>query len=341
MNKTLYIGPYRQRDPIGLLSQSMLINLDENATIDLYARPIYLDPEYNTNAIADTVSKIELKSDNTEFDTIIQHLPIDYAQRIDCIKNNILIPILDDQELSDDYYNKLIKFNKIYIDNKQDYIKLTQFSGPKLTKIVSLVDYQKHLIVKNNGKFDIGVLNNTKKLYHITNYKQNIRSVHQIILSYIKNIKYSIVNNLSLILFVLDVNQSDKSILDKFITRCYDDAGCKYAVNRIVIAPITSDINNICIAHNTGNAYISLNDYGSDSINIKLANNLKKDIISFEHKYHLSFSNRFNITQDYLSIARSDDVVNTSIRNYMSNGSLLTDHIKTKQTSILNTLNLF
>lgn len=340
-NNTLYIGPYRQRDINGLWAHSLLINLYDNSELDLYARPIYINPESATNSISRIVADIEAKTKqkDTKYNTIIQHVPLSYAQVIDSIDSNIIIPILDDQQLSDKNYNKLIEFNKIYVDNKQDYIKLTQFSNSKINKKITTISYEKYLSNTNKTKFDMGLFNHTKKLYHISNYSQNTKAIHQIIAAYINNIKYAIINNISLILFVLDINLSEKDMLDKFIQNCYEASGCLQAVNRIVVAPITSDINNLSIAHNTGDAYISLCDYGSDTINTKLATGLKKEVVLFEHKYNLSFNDKFGKVGGSLYISKADDIINNAMKNFMSNGYIYKDHIKQKNNPI-HTLSL-
>ena len=340
-NNTLYIGPYRQRDLVGLWSQSILLNIYDNPNVNIFSRPIYLDTKYGAGAVSDIVQSIENKriDKHDTYQTVIHHVPLDYATPIDNIDNNIIIPILDDQELSDIHYQTLLRYKKIYVDNKQDYIKLIQFGNSKLNKTTVSINYEKYLSVRNKATFDMGVLRCTKKIYTITNYSQNIRTINQIIRAYIQNIKYAITNNLSLILFVLDIEPSEKVILDRFITECYEASGSQYAINRVVIAPITSDINNIYIAHNTGDIYVSLTDYGSDTLNTKIAQGLKKDIISFEHQYYLSFTNRLNQLTNSLSIARPDDVISNAMRNFMNNGVILSDNTKQK-TQPIHTLSI-
>jgi hypothetical protein len=158
-----------------------------------------------------------------------------------------------------------------------------------------------------------------------------MRSVYDIIVSFIANIRSK---NIVLVLFALDISPSEKSQLEGFIEETYKSMGIDYTVSRVMIAPITSDLNNICAAHRSGDVLIDAIDYGSNSINIALANSLGKSVLKIDTSYHFSLTSSSNKISHYGSFKLSSDIVNVSIKNYIENKNL------THSTSLFKTHNI-
>jgi hypothetical protein len=91
----------------------------------------------------------------------------------------------------------------------------------------------------------------------------------------------------------------------------------KYSINRVIIAPITSDLNNIYAAHKSGDVFIDAVDYGSNSINLKIANSLKKNIIKIDPDYIFSLTDGSNKINQAGSLKISSQTINSSIKKYL------------------------
>ena len=82
----LYIGPYRQKDAIGLTSLNILVNLLQSKH-NVSAKPIY----FNKNSITISDNHV-LEAENKRFDhydLVIQNVKPDQAIKINSVAKNI------------------------------------------------------------------------------------------------------------------------------------------------------------------------------------------------------------------------------------------------------------
>jgi len=329
MNNILYIGPYRQRDIDGLWSTALIQNMLSDRSKNIALRPIFLD---NKCAIKN-IDKSLCNQENiclSKIDTVIQHVPLNKARVIDSVDRNILVPIMSTNLVPKDVIDQLLRFDGILVDNKPDSIRISH-SYPSLQKLVKNIDYVFDVDSSYKAGFNIGLLNNSEKLYMICNYKTNVRAIYDTIVSFIGNIRSK---DIVLVLFTLDISPSEKAELEKFIKEAYNSMDTKYSINRVVVAPITSDLNNIYAAHKSGDVFIDVVDYGSNSINLKIANSLKKNIIKIDPDYIFSLTDDSNKINQVGSLKISSQTINNSIKKYLevrqvhNTGSLFkTNHI--------------
>jgi len=312
MNNILYIGPYRQRDINGLWSTALIQNILSDRSKNMALRPIFLDNKYATKNIEESLylqENIQLSKINT----IIQHTPLEQALIIDSVEKNILVPIINSNLVSKETINKVLRFDGILVDNKPDSIRISQ-AYPALQKLVKNIDYVFDVDSSYTAGFNIGLLNNSEKLYMVCNYRNNIRVIYDTIVSFIANIRSK---DIVLVLFTLDISPSEKTELEKFIQETYNSMSTKYSISRVVIAPITSDLNNIYAAHKSGDVFIDAIDYGSNSIHLKIANSLKKNIIKIDPDYIFSLTDGSNKINQVGSLKISSETINNSIKKYL------------------------
>jgi hypothetical protein len=255
----------------------------------------------------------------SKIDTVIQHTPLDQARVIDSVDRNILIPIISTNLIPKDKIDKILRFDGILVDNKPDTIRISQ-AYPSLQKLIKNIDYVFDLDSSYKAGFNIGLLNNSEKLYMVCSLRTNSRVVYDTIVSFIGNIRS---RDIVLILFTLDISPSEKAELEKFIKEAYNSMGISYAINRIIIAPITSDLNNIYAAHKSGDIFIDAIDYGSNSINLKIVNSLKKNIIKIDPDYIFSLTDDSNKINHVGSLKISSQTINNSIKRYLESQQIV------------------
>ena len=209
--------------------------------------------------------------------------------------------------------DKILRFDGILVDNKPDTIRISQ-AYPSLQKLIKNIDYVFDLDSSYKAGFNIGLLNNSEKLYMVCSLKTNSRVVYDTIVSFIGNIRS---RDIVLVLFTLDISPSEKAELERFIKEAYNSMGINYSINRIIIAPITSDLNNIYAAHKSGDIFIDAIDYGSNSINLKIVNSLKKNIIKIDPDYIFSLTDASNKINHTGSLKISSQAINNSIKRYL------------------------
>lgn len=319
MKNILFIGPYRQRNLDGIWSRALAHNIINTASTNVRTRPIFIDYDSSISDLDAVLTAAEEQTVIDSIDTVIQHVPIDMASPIDAVKQNILIPILDPNIIPQYRITDTIsRFDKILVDNKADALKIAQ-NYPILNPITKNIDYTFEISSNIKTRFNIGLLNKSTALYMALNYKQNSRLIYDIIVSFIANIEH---HNKILALFMLDISVSEKQELENFINQAYKAMDMPYSINRVVVLPITSDTNNLYTAHATGDIFIDAIDTGSNSINLKIAQSLKKLIIKFDNNFIFSLTNNSNQISKLGSIKLSSQSINHSIRYYLENESI-------------------
>jgi hypothetical protein len=284
----LYIGPYRQKDAIGLTSLNILVNLLQSKH-SVSAKPIY----FNKNSITISDDNI-LEAENKRldhYDLVIQNVTPDQAIKINSVSSNILIPILNEQILSKKNLETLSQFDLILTDTKVSYNKLCSYK--KIANKVKTYDYQLISVDIQNNLFDIGLLNLNKKLYFIGNYQGNVENIYNICNAFIKNI-YN--HNFSLVLFIANLNQENKNKLDNIINQIYDNYNIKYTINKIAIIAIDYSLESMFVAHKTGDIYIDIQDEHTNSMNVKIANLFNSKVIEFNAEDNEYYCHRNDMT---------------------------------------------
>ena len=217
-----------------------------------------------------------------------------------------------------DTIDNINRFNGILVDNKPDSIRISQ-TYPSLQKLVKNMDYVFDVDPSYKTGFSIGLLNNSEKLYMICNYKSNTRVMYDAIVSFVGKIRSK---DVVFVLFVLDISPSEKTELERFIKETYNSMAIGHSINRVVVAPITSDLNNIYAAHKSGDIFIDAIDYGSNSIHLKLANSLKKTIIKIDPDYIFSLTDGSNKINQIGSLRISSQTINNGIKKYLESGQI-------------------
>ena len=317
MNNILYIGPYRQRDLDGVWSTALIRNILSGQSNNVAIRPIFLDSKCAIHDIDESLScqeNIRL----SKIDTVIQHVPLDHARVINSVERNILVPIVNTNLVPKDTIDNINKFDGILVDNKPDSIRISQ-SYPTLQKLIKHIDYVFDVDPSYKSGFSIGLLNNSEKLYMVCGYKTNTRVIYDAIVSFIGNIRSK---DVVFVLFMLDISPSEKTELERFIKETYNSMAVGHSINRVVVAPITSDLNNVYAAHKSGDIFIDAIDYGSNSINLKLVNSLKKNTIKIDPDYIFSLTDGSNKINQVGSLRISSQSINNSIKRYLESGQI-------------------
>lgn len=309
-NNILFIGPYRQRDINGLWSKALAHNIIQSSS-NVQLRPIFIDTKYKVN----NIDKVLIDHEQTRLDsitTVVQHVPIEQASVINAVEKNILIPIISSNLVDKHHVEQLTKFNALFIDNKYDAIRVSQ-SYPILQKITKNIDYVFEIDSTTAAAFNIGLFNHSKKLYMVCDYRLNMRTIYDIIVSFVANIKS---RDIALILFMLDISSAEKTELENFIQETYKNMDVPYTIGRVIVAPITSDLNNVCAAHKSGDVFIDAADYGSNSINTKIAESLNKQILKVDTEYVFGLVDNSNRISHKGSVKLSSQAINNSIKRY-------------------------
>lgn len=309
----LYLGPYRQNSIYGINSLFVvqtLLNSKNNVT----CRPLYINHRHSpANAYDDTITKAELNV-STNYDILIQHTYVENCIKINNIKKNICIPILKDNNLNKLIIEHLSEFDTILVDNRLDYHRLSQHK--KIQNKVKIYDYDINISKAPQSPFNVGVYNAHKKLYFIGDYDENITNIHNLCRSFIVNSHLN--NEAVLLLFVTNLNEPKKSALESMIQSFYNQSDISYSTNKILIIPIEFNLDNLIVAHQTGNIFVDLVDNSTNSFHTKISSILKKSIIQFEPAdLELTFNrNNFANAKGFLGI--KEESVNSSIQKHIN-----------------------
>jgi hypothetical protein len=306
----LYIGPYRQNDIHGWTDHQIINHLALNNKFNIRCCPIY----HQMTDILDITDPNIIRAENnkiTNFDVIIQRADPKYLIKINKIQKNIAIPILNPEIPDKQTLDNLSMFDSVLTDSKLAFNKLNSYSS-KLAKKIKNFDYNLSLESITKNKFNLGILNFTKKIYFIGNYKQNLTNIENICKAFIAHSKSK---EYSLLLFLTNLDIQSKNNLEAMIKRYYSLHKINYTINRIIIIPIESTIENIGIAHQTGDFYLDIQDECSNTFNVKLATALGKNIIQYniEDMYFVFDHNTVSKSSGFMEL--SVNAINKTIKN--------------------------
>lgn len=273
----LYIGPYRQKNIVGIHSQIVLLNLTNEKSNNITARPIYTD--FSKPIVSDLHSDI-VKLEKTiydSYDSVIQHAPLTMAGPIQSVKSNVIIPILSAKNLSDDDIATLSKFDKILVDNKNDYNRLSLYKG--LASKVNTYEYSFNVNIGPEASIDLGIFNYSNKIYFIGEYEANVTNIGNICKSFVSNTS---VEDAVLIIFLLYPGNNEIQELENHIREIYSINKPSNIINRILTIPIDAEVQHLAVIHKVCDTFINLQDDNSNYINLKLSQAHNSSNISFD-----------------------------------------------------------
>lgn len=307
----LYIGPYRQKNIIGIHSQILLLNLTNDKSNSITARPIYTD--FSKPIVSDLhndIVKLE-KTIYDSYDVVIQHVPLSMACPIQSVKSNIIIPVLSAKNLSDDDVATLSKFDKILVDNKNDYNRLSLHKS--LASKVNTYEYSFNVNIGPEASIDLGMFNHSNKIYFIGEYAENVTNISNICKSFVSNTS---IEDAVLIIFLLYPGNNQVQELENHIREIYSINKPSNIINRILIIPIDTEVQHLAVIHKVCDTFISLQDDNSNYINLKLSQAHNSSNISFDiSDYSFSFDRNKKFDQNGY-FGPSESSVNEKLKKY-------------------------
>lgn len=263
MNTAIYIGPYRQYDYNGTLSNIYLNSLSTSLkknNIKIYSRPLFLDSTVIQNNISTNYTNTEIIDESiSNCAAIIQHAPVEYIA-IQKKWKNICIPIFDPKLTKASAYSSTQKLNDVdHIIVSSEYHKHFLLKSGISTPI-SICDEDIHSAVAPEAlqqKYDFGPIGND--LYHfgfIGSYSKNIKIIQKTILAFV--VAYRQHTNTQLIFF-LRGTQTDKNEIDKFYSDNLKNLGVS-SFNNVFFIFSPLDINASIASLNSIDCLLSIND---------------------------------------------------------------------------------
>lgn len=251
----LYIGPYRQTDYIGQVSNTHIESIKKTikSQDNIVTRPIYLNPSLSVKT--GILNTENIPTSMTNIDVTIQYLPIDYAA-INCFSKNIYIPILDPKlnsiACSNYDYKILSCFNKILVnDDKQ------KFTLKAIDNNLDIEIYEESIQSEEAARFDFGVMQTFYKFGFIGQCSYNKQIIQKLITSFL--IASRSLNNVHLYMFLLGTD-SDKLELEEFIKTTKKTAQIASYIDNISCIFGLWNGKEATAALNSIDCYISLND---------------------------------------------------------------------------------
>jgi hypothetical protein len=313
----LYIGPYRLSNNLGLSSLNYLFNLCDTKH-NIIARPVYTDDSSTLkyDSVCSFVSSIE-QNTASHIDLLIQHIDIDNFVYTSKIEHNIFIPIIPNYLPS--YYQKqkydLIASSCMILCNQKDKIYMGHcLSSDKHEKLKTLNNtINSKLKFNTKHTFSFGLYDNYKKYYTVLN-KDNVSDLKKLSIAFIKHIhlleysdKLQIENqNSCLVIFMQNISQEDLNLFNSIISNIYKKFNIQNCINRILIIPVSSDIESINTIHKTGDIYLDINK----DINFEYSSAYNKSYIE------LDAEDDNNKLYDYDNLHKNGILKNNSLINY-------------------------
>lgn len=220
MANIIYIGPYRQYDYIGIVSELHIRSIIKS--IDLKKHKLFLRPLYLSN---ETIQKnhpidwlpYETLPDTLDQETyIIQHAPTNYLGA-QSLWYSIAVPVLDPQLSKASRYNDIYRLNHfrhivVSSDYEKNLLLKSEVSTPCAINQYDPTPYLDTQLV--DKKYDFGLLEHQMYYYgFIGPYKENISIIQQLVVA------FSLATRTmphSKLVFFLRGTQQDKNEIEKF-----------------------------------------------------------------------------------------------------------------------------
>jgi hypothetical protein len=323
----LYLGPYRQKNIIGLTSQLIILNLLQNKKNKVSCIPLYID--FNKASKEKDIDPVVLDSEKTnyeKYDCVIQHTTVSSATPINGVAKNILLPIISCNDI--DIKIDIIKgFDKILVDNQIDYARLTQHK--MLKNKVHVYDYATGFTSNEQAKIDLGVVNFYKKLYYIGDYEANKDNILNVCKCFIAN---SQKNKNVLLLFITNLTKPQKDQIESYIAKLYSLI-YKNSYAKVHVVGIESDIGTLLLTHRTGDVFINLENTHSNTLNLKISQLYNKELLNFNiNDYGFKYENNGIFFPEGCNTVTEPSIC-SKISNYLYNNT--SDKLShTKKTDI-------
>lgn len=263
MSNILYIGPYRQYNYPGILSDIYLRSIGKalsRRNKRLYSRPLYMDPSvslesqgiYEFEHIPPAVTSIE---------GIIQHCTPEYFA-INKYAKNICIPILDPKLQKASAYNCVQKLNhadSVLVGTEQQkmFLLRSNITSPIVVCDEDLTDSVTDK--QSQQAYDFGpIFNSCYNFGFIGQYDTNIQIIQKIILSFISAFRG--LNRYRLVLFLRGTQQNRKELsnwYEKLLLDLHIDSSTN---NNISFVFNTLEFEQTIAALNSIECLLSLND---------------------------------------------------------------------------------
>lgn len=248
----LYIGPYRQIDYIGQVSNVHIESIKKYLKKDdhLVTRPLYIDSKLSAEYISYDTENVRTDS----LDLIVEYVPVDFVASLPSIRT-FVIPMIDPKlcSISQSYnYNILNTVDKVLVDNdKQKHIL------KKCSIKTSIEIYNDCLVDEKSQQFNLDVSETNYKFGFIGSFALNQQILNKIIRSFLSCYRAS--NKTHLYLF-LRGSDKDKIELDAMIEKSKKDLRIPEYVSCITSIFGIWDKQESITALNSIDCYISLND---------------------------------------------------------------------------------
>lgn len=316
---TFYIGPYRQKNLNGCLSNSIIEYLvskkPEKET--LTARPIYLEKNIKPRECANEIVEAE-RNIADKYDLVIQNATLEALIPIASTRNYFM-PITNNRNLSNEELVTLNNCDKILVDNIFDYSRFSNIFGEEKTLIF---DYDVK-IQQDVKTINLGLYNHMQKMYFIGDYAKNIELIKSLIVSFILFSRNR--ENICIFFFLTDQNASAVNELKKFSEYTYQHLNITNAVTRTLFLNANTEEDSINQCHKSCDIFLDLNEESRHSYNRKYAEAYGNYVIGPEKlEFYSNATNNGLINENGFSIPTQISVMRAM------------ENITTKQNSEIN-----
>jgi len=288
---TFYIGPYRQKNLTGCLSNSIIEYLaaKKPSSETLTARPIYLEKNAKTRDCGKAIVDAE-KTLVDNYDLVIQNSTLEALVPIPNVKNYFM-PITSNKNFSNEELVTLHNCDKILADNIFDYSRFSSIFGEQKTV---LFDYDVK-IPRDINPINLGLYNHMQKLYFIGDYAKNIELIKSLVVSFVLFSRSR--ENICIFFFLTDQNTSSINELKKFSEYTYGHLKITNSITRTLFLNANIEEESINQCHKSCDIFLDLNDDCRNSYNRKYAEAYGNYVIGLEDL-------------DFFSIATNNGMIN-------------------------------
>lgn len=254
----LYIGPYRNQDILGILSQDIIFSLESDNRINLYIQALIDKTIHNTKP-ADSILSLEKKNifEVENYDYIIQHSTeqsVAYKSPYFNKTKFIWIPILPM------FFNKTILHTESI--NSFDYIFIDSEHIERMLNKNNIRIYNYYNSYNTQQKINLGISHNELKFYYIAPLENNEEILKSIVTGFYMALLSN--PNIKLIIYLPDVvgNKSKTDYLSHMMKTIKNNLGIKYMNKHHFIMDLC-DISLVSAVHNSCDVLINLDCSGT------------------------------------------------------------------------------
>ena len=282
----LYIGPYKQTNEDGILSRCFIKDLSSKFSIT--TQPFFLD----TTCIDKENYREFDEIRDTKYDILVQHLPIGHLAVTKQFRKNIAIPILNNRCLSPNEISTLNLFDKVLLDYDKSKILLDS----NIISQIEVFDYDINQELKQDQKsFNFGIYNKMKKIYAIIDCRQDLEIASDLMLEFIASTTNQ--ENICLVLFIYNTNQSDINKINEHIKNIYTSLKLQTLLNKVLLVTIENNLQFMAMAHKSADIFLNISSH-YNSLQTRLASIYNNNILSIDEQHttkNYLYNNQYNI----------------------------------------------